>query len=44
MTKKQNDNWMAAGMEAWSLGLEAWSVIGLRMIPPAAVSIPHGTG
>lgn len=32
MTKKQNDNWMAAGMEAWSLGLEAWSVIGLRMM------------
>ena len=52
MTKKQNDNWMAAGMEAWSLGLEAWSVIGLRMMkiagggagaqaPPAFGHVPQ---
>ncbi len=36
MTKRQNENWMAAGMEAWSLGFDMWSVIGLRMMKIAA--------
>lgn len=36
MTDKQNANWMAAGMEAWALGFDMWSVIGLRMMKIAA--------
>jgi len=36
MTEKQNANWMAAGMEAWTLGIDMWSVVGLRMMKIAA--------
>ncbi|WP_420605215.1 hypothetical protein [Novosphingopyxis sp.] len=36
MTKRQNENWMAAGVEAWALGFEMWSVMGLRMMKIAA--------
>ena len=32
MTKRDSDNMMAAGMEAWALGFEAWTVMGLRMM------------
>ena len=36
MTKTQNANWMSAGVEAWMLGLDMWSVVGLRMMKIAA--------
>ncbi len=36
MTRKDSQNWMAASMEAWTLGLDMWSVIGLRVMKISA--------
>ena len=36
MTKRETDNWWAAGMEAWSLGFDMWQVITLRTMRIAA--------